>query len=498
MVQHEHSHSLPPKFSALGVAFFGFSSLLLLSVVWLWDELGSPFGPGTCFAVATLALIVHFAICGRRLGAFDPAIWIPVIFYLHYFGMVVAVELIPGSGHTHYDAWNHGVPKIDQGFATALLTLIAYLFGLHLIPLADMGSKIPTPSANERSIGLAANVLLWVGTLMMVVGIPVAGTSLVFGHYGEMKEAMKFAASDFRLLGAGFIFATGGLAGVIANTRSLNSGSLYAAFGSAAFITLFLVLTGDRTGMSVVGFAWGWVLTQRLIRIPRWPVIAGFIVMILMAPMIKEYRVWRNLQDTTRLKPSELAASTFYEMGSSVGSFCWTIDRIPSKKNYDWGLSFGAHIVGNIPNFGVVGQRFIYIDPLKHKPSMWVTWTADPVKYWNVGGGLGYAVGAEWYFNFGFPGVVIGMAFLGWLTAYSRNKSRDGPIQLLLASMMIVFMANVVRNDFGYPLRTAGWPLIGYFLIGLIPTVLAPKNANRARLIAASYEPDEKSRRTQL
>jgi hypothetical protein len=480
------------------VTFFGIASLSLLSLVWLWDELGSPFGPGTCFAIATIALIVHLMICGRRLGAFDPGIWIPVILYLHYFGMVVAVELIPDSGRTHYDAWLHGVPNIDQGFATALLTTVAFLFGFHLTPLVDMGSKIPAPSANERSIGLAANLLLWGGILMVVVGIPVAGVSLVFGHYGEMKEAMKFASSDFRLIGAGFIFATGGLAGVIANARRLNSGTLYAAFGAAGFIILFLSFTGDRTGLSVVGFAWGWALTQRLIRIPRWPVVAGFIAMILMAPMIKEYRVWRNLEDTPRLNLSELAAATFYEMGSSVGAFCWTINKIPSKKNYDWGMSFVAHMAGNIPNFGVVGQRFIYVDPLKHKPSMWVTWTADPVKYWNAGGGLGFAVGAEWYFNFGFPGVLIGMAFLGWLTAWSRNKSRDGPIQLLLASMMIVFMANVVRNDFGYPLRAAGWPLIGYFLIGLLLKILAPRGAARARSIAASYDPDENSPHVQL
>jgi hypothetical protein len=128
-----------------------------------------------------------------------------------------------------------------------------------------------------------------------------------------------------------------------------------------------------------------------------------------------------------------------------------------------------VQILNGIPNFrGKVGNRILSFDPLEYDPSKWVTWTASPNKYYNAGGGFGYAVGAEWYFNFGFPGVFFGMIWMGWLTAFMRNRSRKNTMWLIVACLYFGLLVTVVRNDIGYPLRTMMWPLVGYWILNFI------------------------------
>ena len=50
----------------------------------------------------------------------------------------------------------------------------------------------------------------------------------------------------------------------------------------------------------------------------------------------------------------------------------------------------------------------------------------EPAKFFDGQSGYGYAYGAEWYFNFGFPGMLLGMMFTGWLTGFFRNNSCEG------------------------------------------------------------------------
>ena len=112
---------------------------------------------------------------------------------------------------------------------------------------------------------------------------------------------------------------------------------------------------------------------------------------------------------------------------------------------------------------------------MKYRPNEWVTWVADPIRYYADGGGYGYAVGAEWYFNFGLPGMFFGMILLGWLTAYTRNHSRDGPWELTLACLMFLFMVIIVRNDLGYPMRSTVWPIIGFLILRQVGHYLIPR-----------------------
>jgi oligosaccharide repeat unit polymerase len=388
---------------------------------------------------------------------------------LHYFGMVVPVELVPDSGYYTYDTYNYGLPQVARGFAMALDVFVLYILGFHLLPTLNLNRR-PDPRVPAESAIVISSVLLMLGgTAMMLIGIPLTGAGVVFGAYGEMKEAVKFGLADYRFIGAGFLFAAGGIYGVLATIDRLRSTRFRIAMACAVFILVFLVLTGDRTGMSLVIFSGGWALTQRVVRIPRWIVVGGFCFMFLLMPIIKEYREYRDVEETQAKSVIQLASATFYEMGSSVQIHSFTIDRIPSEKDFNWGKSVIVQILNGIPNFrGKVGNRILSFDPLEYDPSKWVTWTASPNKYYNAGGGFGYAVGAEWYFNFGFPGVFFGMIWMGWLTAFMRNRSRKNTMWLIVACLYFGLLVTVVRNDIGYPLRTMMWPLVGYWILNFI------------------------------
>jgi oligosaccharide repeat unit polymerase len=457
-----------PVYSLAAIMFFGPVAIILTGLVWFWPD-SDPITPLGCLFLSLLFFGIHLALCGRRLGSFDPGFWIPILMILHYFGMVVPVELIPNSGYYTYDTYNYGLPQVARGFAMALDVFVLYILGFHLLPTLDLNRRPDPPMPAEKAIAISSMILMLGGTAMMVIGIPLTGAGVVFGAYGEMKEAAKFGLADFRLIGAGFLFAAGGTYGVLATIDRFRSTRFQLAVACAAFIFVFLVLTGDRTGMSLVIFSGGWALTQRVTRIPRWIVVGGFCFMFLLMPMIKEYREYRDVEETQSKSTIQLASATFYEMGSSVQIHSFTIDRIPSEKDFNWGKSILVQIMNTIPNFaGQVGFSFMSFDPLEYDPSKWVTWTASPNKYYNAGGGFGYAVGAEWYFNFGFPGMFFGMIWMGWLTAFMRNRSRKNTMWLIVACLYFGLLVTVVRNDIGYPLRTMMWPLVGYWILNFI------------------------------
>jgi hypothetical protein len=121
-----------------------------------------------------------------------------------------------------------------------------------------------------------------------------------------------------------------------------------------------------------------------------------------------------------------------------------------------------------------------------HDPDNWVTNVSNPVKYERLLGGYGYALGAEWYFNFGLPGVLLGMILTGFATARMRGASRRSAMWLLTVTLFYGMMLAIVRNDLGYPLRTLLWPLVGMWILQAFWPRPRPRAAPlpRARLAA--------------
>ncbi|MGH0032249.1 MAG: O-antigen polysaccharide polymerase Wzy [Myxococcota bacterium] len=447
----------------------GFATLVLFVMVMIWPNNGGFWGPGTSAAMAWIFFVVHVVACRRQANSFDPIIWVPVLMLLFFMGLPIAIELL-GARDTTYDNWNLGYvpPRLEQGFAVALLSIVAFIFGVHAAGIRNLSQRlVREPLADRGSVFGPAMALMLGGTAMVLFGIVLVGPGILFADYGTMKEFERFGRADFRFLGTGHLFAQAGVFGVLACHDTRRPLPTWTAVGTAAFLGFMLLMLGDRGGLSALLFGTGFVFSLCVRRVPWWIVITGFLIAFLAVPLIGEYRAVRGLsgEDTS---PIALAARTLAEMGGTVLVFCYTLYYIPMVKGYDMGGSFLVQTLSNIPNFGLNPTGWLFaFDPVAHLPSAWLTSTVHPIK-WSVGGGYGYAYPAELYFNFGFVGVFVGMVATGFVTSWVRNRAVTSAFWITFLGLYISMMALMVRNAVGYPIRTAAWPLIGLLILRFI------------------------------
>ena len=81
------------------------------------------------------------------------------------------------------------------------------------------------------------------------------------------------------------------------------------------------------------------------------------------------------------------------------------------------------------------------------------------------GGGYGYSVGAEWYFNFGLPGVFAGMILMGYLLCVFRKRQHMGPLWMVWSALFFLMLELIVRNIIGAPLKAATWSFVSLWAV---------------------------------
>jgi hypothetical protein len=449
------------------IAILGLASIVMFVLAMAWPDEGAFWGQGVSTAIAWLFFVVHIVATRRLLNAFDLLIWIPVVFLLQYLGMAMAIEWLGYAAPTGYDGFPVGrLPKhIELGFMLSAMSVVALLFGIHLAGIRDLSRVEPAPRVEKRSVLPAALALYWGGIAMILVGIPIAGPEVIFGAYGAMKVANIFGQADFRLFQGGMLFLQGGIFGLLVCYRRERPGLLLLGAGGAAVLLTLLLLTGDRGGMSSVVFGAGWAFALRVRRVPHWLAVSAFSVAMVLMPAIGEWREWGEVNVST--SPKDLLVAPIYEMGAAVQALSWSLELIPSTKPYTWGTSYLAQLANNLPNFGPTvggGLPFDY-NPYVHLPSFWFTGVMNPVRHALKGGGWAYSFAAEWYFNFGIAGILLGQIFTGWASARIRNASANGTFMAAAACLFMAMMSLAVRNAIGYPMRTALWPLVGLSIL---------------------------------
>jgi hypothetical protein len=457
----------PRGLELFGVTLFGISSLLLALLIASSTPLAS-ISPTTFSVLALLLFGIHVALVGRHLGTFDPAVWIPVAMLLFYFGMPYARAL---GAPLSYEAWSVDPPvNLGRGFGTALLTLSAFLTGLHLRGIPDRSSLAPVSSNDQRSVRLASSLVVMAGIVLMIIGIFVAGPSRVLGDYGAVYEAKAYGA-DFRFFDLGFILAKSGLLGILVTHTRRTRRSTGAAAVAAAILLLFSARLGDRGGMLSFLLPAAWIVSQRIRQINRIWILPCVLAAFIVFPALKEYRETGAIAHTLRGGVLESTRASLYEAGSSVLTFCYTLDLIPAERSYGLGISYlraGLHL---IPNVGLSPGKGFLPDPLVADPAAWLVERIHPAKY-AQGGGYGYAAGAEWYFNFGIPGVLLGMVLLGFLLASIRAADHRSPYRLLVSAISFSVGLLIVRNVVAAPLKSAVWSLAAIVVYDVVLRIL--------------------------
>jgi len=196
---------------------------------------------------------------------------------------------------------------------------------------------------------------------------------------------------------------------------------------------------------------------------------AAAAVFLLVFPLV---RSTRDVSGTERLSVSLLrgafssidnpAVSIVSEMGSSMGTIAYTVELVPSERDFDYGMGYLYALVTLLPNL------FWDVHPsiARGTPASWLVETVAP-SIARAGGGLGYSFIAEAYLNFGWLGPTLGMMLFGfayvafWLWA----ECARGPAKLVAVACFVPYCLFFVRADSTLLVRPFVWYCIGPYLL---------------------------------
>jgi hypothetical protein len=285
---------------------------------------------------------------------------------------------------------------------------------------------------------------------------------------------------DFRFFEMGQIFLKGGMIAVVASHTHRRRHVTWAIIGLAPAVLLFSAWIGRRGDLIIFVLVLGWVFSQRVRRIPAPLVATAALVAALLTPVMREWRETGSIAETSRMRGTDLLSNALVEMGSTALTFAYTLDYVPSRKNYGYGLSFVGAFLHLIPNPTLrPGAKAFLPDVEEHDPASWLVATLNP-QFASQGGGYGYSLGGEWYFNFGVVGVLVGATLHGYLVAHFRNNARRTPLALAWSGLFFHMSVLAVRNVISWPLKTAVWPFLGLLLLGAVSTRWFGSGAPRA------------------
>jgi oligosaccharide repeat unit polymerase len=225
-------------------------------------------------------------------------------------------------------------------------------------------------------------------------------------------------------------------------------------------MTEFFMGSRIRATMPLLAYVWVW---HRSIRpLPSTVLlIGGGILMFGIFPLVK---VIRNIEGAARLTVgtyfdaiSELgntAVLILSEMGGSMITIAWTLELVPSMRDFDWGLSYLYAVLTLVPNL------FWDIHPTVAHGLLanWLVWEKVP-EFAVTGGGYGYSFIAEAFLNFGWIGAPVALCVIGYLLSRFTlwANATNQPIRVAAVASFMSFFLIFARGESGSVIRTLVW-----------------------------------------
>lgn len=397
-----------------------------------WRALGSPYLLSSGYLIA---------LCMFHLGLPIPAA----------IGWLTVPELTQGND----GFW------LQQSAWCTVLALSSFGIGCAISLKTD---PTPTPTLSEAlsmraeslatayfaGMGLFVASLCFLALLIAQVGNPLAYSRMDFFHaQGDMRGLALFLMT---LPSAAVLLVIG--------SRTLLH---YLVASGVALLTLgMLMLSGYRSAAMfplLVGTIL-WTKTGR--RIPV--VVAASMVGVIMIaiPTIAILRASGSYDTLSSAKVSESlnqadSTNTFVELGSTAVVLGATLRFVPESDPYRYGVTYLHALREAIPNITFTARqsdrdRFLK-DGASHDgmislaPSDWLTYKLEPMKFYN-GEGVGFSAIAEPYLNFGYPGVIVVFALLGFLLGRLDQKPLWAqPHWLVFCGAVFWPLVRTVRND---------------------------------------------------
>lgn len=357
----------------------------------------------------------------------------------HYFQLA---EIFEWTGR-HFTYGEEFVPRAT-GFVG--LCMAAGVWGSMLGYSRTSGGAVRCMRISDSPTGLTrqGKQILWLAfvgyALLTLLYFVKEGSSAVSGDYLSLYtehsdsllyrvyQATKFYFS--LLILAVFAFAT-------------SRRELWHAFAITLGVICIQVLLGSRSIPFINLIALGISINYFIRKISPLFLLAGLLLMSAVSFIIQYARVEGVLNSLNfDLANNEISfLHMFWEMGGVIRNVIRTM-AFMGPDGFVYGQTFINSIVYILPKFFLDGLGF---QPGILRPSEWLIEYSSDIP---DGGGIGYSLVAESYYNFGIVGALI-FLLIGWLVAakYFRFVRTGDRFSMLHAMNIVIILSLHMRND---------------------------------------------------
>ena len=327
------------------------------------------------------------------------------------------------------------------------------------------------------------------GVVVMVVFVLLLGRELFAGEYA-LTRRLGYAATvlwiGFRsLLFTGFALLTVSVAQL---TGKFKIGTVPKVFLVGFVVFMGVFGSRDTVGMIVLIVAGAYAEHIKAISLKKLVValVAGLLVfsLIRVARAVPE-RSLTAVLDAIRGKSGHVSVlGGLVEIGNSAQTLYASLGAVPEQYGYFLGKLWYTGIIGLVP----FANRLL--------PELGLSQYANTgtlvtfIMYGKVPGehvaGAGASIIADFYLNFGLPGVLVGMLGLGVLAKGVQQKARSGAsiVWMVAYVVLIPALCIVARNSAVMLVRTALWPALLVFVAGWLFQL--PRSARLLRYFPAA------------
>lgn len=340
-------------------------------------------------------------------------------------------------------------------FALSTLNLGSFIAAMRPLTRRSARPTVRTPTAVLRRVAVVLFAIAVVPSIIeakRAVGVVSAGgyTALYQTEAGTGIGAATTVLFDF-LVPSAFL--------LLAGSKSRRATRIAACSIIGAYVCLQGFL-GFRGSAIVVLTTSLWLWHTAIAPLPKKVLISLAVAAFLMLPVIgllralpagerASFSVWQRAY--TQI--DNPVAATIREMGGSMAASAYTISLVPTRREFEYGATYGFAISTLVPNL------FWKVHPgALNSPSKWLVETVSPATA-HAGGGLGFSLIAEGYLNFGFWGTAIPMLLLGWGIGRLSQRSELGnsPLTLCFIALVTIPLLIYARAEAGNAVRGVLW-----------------------------------------
>ena len=341
-------------------------------------------------------------------------------------------------GYLSYNEKKRYITRKETIFNTKYLEWLVFVFLVLYFSTINISYIMGGYNRVDKGIGVAYIELL-LNVFIIAVIIQKARNLILIGHRGI------------------------GLKDYISNLGIIINGSL--------FLYLFaVILSGDRGPfiiMSLIVFAGYLFVTKRKIK-KRY----GLLLLLVGASLITLLGIARNfdsdfsftekvqmaLQESPHNTKESFLPQT-KELAGSVKATHHAVDFVPQQHDFLWGRFQFQQLITIVPFFSIFKSLIFEDVSEKYSSSAtYVTWIfqGDYPTYGN-----GTSVIADFYFDFGLLGVVVGMFMFGYCIRIAEIKMYSNELPELFATVFfMVYIGTALyisRSSFLFELKTVVW-----------------------------------------